>query len=149
MAEVWFYHLERSGPEAVLPELLEKALARGWRALVKATSAERLAQLDEHLWTFRDEAFLPHGRADHPQAEDQPILLTLGDEAPNGAAFLALIDNAAPPALEGFARTVLLFDGADEASLAAARKAWAEMKAAGHAITYWQQRPEGGWEKKG
>ncbi|MDB5454933.1 MAG: polymerase chi subunit HolC, partial [Caulobacter sp.] len=33
--DVWFYHLERSALEQVLPELLEKTLGRGWRALVR------------------------------------------------------------------------------------------------------------------
>ena len=34
MAELWFYHLERSELERALPPLLEKCLQRGWRALV-------------------------------------------------------------------------------------------------------------------
>jgi len=35
MPEYWFYHLEASTLEGVLPGLLEKTLAKGWRALVK------------------------------------------------------------------------------------------------------------------
>ena len=31
--EVWFYHLEQTGLEQALPELLEKTLQRGWRAI--------------------------------------------------------------------------------------------------------------------
>ena len=30
--EVWFYHLERTALDQALPELLEKTLAKGWRA---------------------------------------------------------------------------------------------------------------------
>jgi DNA polymerase III subunit chi len=41
-----------------------------------------------------------------------------------------------------------LFDGNDEAALAAARRRWAAAKAAGHALSYWQQGARG-WEKKG
>ena len=33
--EVWFYHLERTSLDQALPELLEKTLARGWKALVR------------------------------------------------------------------------------------------------------------------
>ncbi len=40
-----------------------------------------------------------------------------------------------------------LFDGADAAAVAAARLRWAEAKAAGHALTYWQQG-ERGWERR-
>jgi len=45
--EYWFYHLEASTLEDVLPGLLEKVRARGWTALVKLGSAseERLAEL--------------------------------------------------------------------------------------------------------
>ncbi|HXQ47651.1 MAG TPA: DNA polymerase III subunit chi, partial [Caulobacteraceae bacterium] len=40
--EVWFYHLERTALDQALPELLEKTLARGWRAIVRATADERI-----------------------------------------------------------------------------------------------------------
>ena len=42
--EIWFYHLERSTLDQVLPGLLEKTRERGWRALVRAEGRrERLA----------------------------------------------------------------------------------------------------------
>jgi 1-deoxy-D-xylulose-5-phosphate synthase len=40
--EIWFYHLERSGLEQVLPGLLEKTREKGWRALVRVATPERL-----------------------------------------------------------------------------------------------------------
>ena len=49
MTEVLFYHLQRQPLEAVLPTLLERSLERGWRAVVQATTDERLASLDDHL----------------------------------------------------------------------------------------------------
>lgn len=67
--EIWFYHLERSSLEQVLPELLDRTLKRGWRALVKVADAHRLEDVDEGLWMWRDESFLAHGRADQPHAE--------------------------------------------------------------------------------
>ena len=36
--EVWFYHLERTALDQALPELLEKTLAKGWKALVRTTT---------------------------------------------------------------------------------------------------------------
>ena len=42
--EVWFYHLERTGLDQALPELLEKTLARGWKAIVRATGPQRVEQ---------------------------------------------------------------------------------------------------------
>ena len=68
MAEIHFYHLQRQPLEAVLPTLIEKSLGRGWRAVVQATSAERLSALDDHLWTFSDDSFLAHATDKEPDA---------------------------------------------------------------------------------
>ena len=61
MTEILFYHLHRQPLERVLPTLLERSLERGWRVVVQASSEERVEALDAHLWTFRDDSFLPHG----------------------------------------------------------------------------------------
>lgn len=165
MTEVLFYHLERAPLEAVLPQLLEKTLERGWKALVRVGSEERLRALDTHLWTWRDDAFLPHGTADQPHAADQPVLLTTGapenapdsaadtapDAAPdnlNAADVLFAVDGAAPDGLEGFTRCVVIFDGRDAAAVARARAQWKAAAAAGHDVTYWQQNENGRWERK-
>ena len=50
MTDILFYHLERQPLERVLPMLLEKTLERGWRALVRTFSAERVQVIDEFLW---------------------------------------------------------------------------------------------------
>ena len=147
MTEVWFYHLEQTPLERALPELLEKTLARGWRALVRTGDLARLEPLDETLWTYRDESFLPHGRADGPEPERQPVLLTTELENPNGAHALFLIDDAEPGELESFARCVLMFDGRSEAELASARARWAAFRRAGLTLSYWKQEP-GGWKKQ-
>jgi DNA polymerase-3 subunit chi len=145
--EVWFYHLERSGLDQVLPELLEKTLQRGWRALVRSTEAERIDHLDGWLWTYRDDSFLPHATAEEPEAERQPILLTTAAGNPNGADALFLIDGAEAGSLDGFERCIVLFDGRDDAALATARKRWKDVKASGSPASYWRQA-ERGWEKQ-
>ena len=145
--EVWFYHLERTGLEQALPELLEKTLQRGWRALVRVREAARLQHLDSWLWTYRDESFLPHAPDDEPNAARQPVLLTTGFENANGADVLFLVDGAEPGDLGGYARCVVLFDGGDEAQLAVARAQWSAVKASGAAVSYWKQQARG-WEKQ-
>ncbi len=147
--EVWFYHLERTGLDQALPELLDKTLARGWRALVRATGADRLEHLDGWLWSWREDSFLPHGLASEPLAERQPVLLTTGADNPNGAQVLVLIDGAEPGDLGPYTRCLVLFDGKDEAQLGLARRQWSALKAAGAALSYWKQSGEGRWEKSG
>ena len=145
--EVWFYHLERTGLEQALPELLEKTLQRGWKALVRARDAARLQHLDGWLWTYRDESFLPHAPDDEPNAARQPILLTTGFENINGADALFLVDGAEPGDLAGYVRCVVLFDGGNAAQLAVARAQWSAVKASGAAVSYWKQQARG-WEKQ-
>lgn len=145
--DVWFYHLERSGLDQVLPELLEKTLARGWRAVVRARQTERVEHLDGWLWSYRDDSFLPHGVDDEPGAARQPVLLTLGFENPNAAQALFLIDGADEGDLAGYTRCVVLFDGRDEAALAKARAQWKAIKGKGLPASYWRQQ-ERGWEKQ-
>lgn len=146
--EVWFYHLERTALDQALPELLEKTLARGWKALVRASDRQRIEHLDGWLWSYRDDSFLPHGPADEPQAERQPILLTTEADNVNQAQVAFLIDGAEAPELEGFQRCVLLFDGRDEAAVAEARGRWRTFKAKGLPVSYWRQGAQRGWEKQ-
>ena len=149
MAEILFYHLQRQPLEAVLPILLQKSVERGWRALVRATTPERVQALDDHLWTFADDSFLPHGTDREPDPAGQPILLTIQDGNPNGAAILFLVEGAPLPTdVAGLERVALLFNGDDPEALALARGQWRAAKAAGHAATYWQQDERGRWEKK-
>lgn len=149
MTEALFYHLERATLESVLPGLLEKTLERGWKAVVRCGSRAMVERLDETLWTYSDDSFLPHA-ADQERADAQPVWLTESDDNPNGADVLFLVDNALADAsaLGSLTRCVTIFDGGDEAAVASARAFWKEIKAAGHDATYWKQSPQGRWEKQ-
>lgn len=146
--EVLFYHLDRHPLERVLPGLLERTLERGWRAVVQAGSAERLEALDTHLWTYRDDSFLPHGTARDAAAASQPVLLTTEEHNPNDAAVRFLVDGAVLSKMSGYLRVVVIFDGADRAAVDAARVQWKAARAEGCRATYWQQTEAGRWEKK-
>lgn len=146
--EVWFYHLEQTALDQALPDLLEKTLARGWRALVRSPSPARLEHLDAWLWTYRDDAFLAHGMASEEENQRQPILLTEAGENLNAAQAVFLLDDAEPGELEAFERCIIMFDGRDDAAVAAARGRWKAIKAAGHPASYWRQSEAGRWEKQ-
>jgi DNA polymerase-3 subunit chi len=148
MAEVLFYHLTESTLEDALPGLLERSIERGWRVVVQAGTEERRDALDQHLWTFRDDAFLAHAADREPYPAEQPILLTTGLDNQNGAKIRFLVDGAAPPDLSAYERAVFLFDGHDSAQVEAARGHWKTLKAAGHSVTYWQQTSDRRWERK-
>ena len=149
MTEILFYHLQNQPLERTLPALLEKSLDRGWRVVVQAASEERVEALDAHLWTFRDDSFLPHSTWRDTDAREQPILITINDDNPNGAAVRFLLDGAAVPIdANTYERMVLLFDGEDTDAVEAARARWSEAKANGFDITYWQPDERGRWQRK-
>lgn len=148
MAEVGFYHLTRTRLDQALPRLLGRVLAGGGRAFVLCGEAERVNALDAALWVTPDPDWLPHGVAGGENDALQPILLGAADVAPgNGARFLFLVDGADSARMADYDRVLDLFDGGDEAAVAAARRRWVAAKAAGHLLTYWQQGA-GGWEKR-
>jgi len=147
-SEVYFYHLERHPLERVLPGLLERTLERGWRAVVQVGSQERLEALDTHLWTYREESFLPHGTARDGPPALQPVLLTTAEDNPNGAGVRFLVDGATIGTFAGYLRVVVIFDGADASAVTTARGQWKAARAEGSAVTYWQQSPAGKWERK-
>jgi DNA polymerase-3 subunit chi len=148
VTEIRYYHLLRTRLEAALPGMLAKTLARGQRAVVMAGSPERVEALTAYLWTYDDRSFLPHGSAADGHAARQPIWLTFEDENPNGATALFLTDGATSERIADYELCVVLFDGNDAASLAAARESWAARKSAGHRLAYFQQSDGGNWEQK-
>jgi DNA polymerase-3 subunit chi len=148
MSEVRFYHLTRTTLERALPRMLEMTLERDQRAVVLASSEERVEALNAWLWTYNDRAFLPHGSAKDGHGEDQPVWLSDRDESPNKADVLFLTDGATSQRVGDFARCAVLFDGNDSAAAAAARAQWRDYKEAGHAVSYWQQDERGAWAEK-
>lgn len=146
MVEFGFYHLTRTALEPALGRLLERVLASGQRAVVVASSAERVEALNRALWTFGRDSFLPHGSREDGHAEDQPVFLTHEADCPNGATVLVLVDGAEvePPA--PFARCLVMFDGNDEQALTQARALWRRWREQGQKLTYWRQT-ERGWHQ--
>jgi len=134
-----FYHLTASPLEKVLPAICEKVLASGERLLVVAEE-ELLPRLDEQLWTYGRDSFLPHGRDNAPA---QPILLSPEVAPANGAANLALADGRWRDEALVFARTFYFFDSG---RLDEARTAWRGLKAMPEAeARYWKQDERGKW----
>ena len=148
MSEVRFHHLERRRVDQALPRLLERALEEGRRVIVRASSEEMVAALNERLWTYDDASFLPHGAAGDGDPMTQPVFLTSELENPNAATMLVRLSGAeAVEADDMFDLVVLMFDGRDEAALDEARGEWRRLKDQGRTISYWRESDEGGWEK--
>ena len=148
MTDVLFYHLTESKLEDALPPLLDKSVERGWQVAVQMREPARRDLLDSHLWTYREDSFLPHGTDEDEMASRQPVLLTVSPDNINNATVRFFIDGAEASGVEGYQRVVLMFDGYDQEQLESARAQWKRLKGEGHNLTYWQQTQDGRWEKK-
>ncbi len=148
MADVWFYHLEHTALEAALPGLLEKCVEKGWRVYVHGQDEDRLSALDRHLWEYRPESFLPHGREGAAHAERQPVLLGASGQMANSPQAYVSVAMADLPPLDAIERSMIIFEGHDQDHLSWARARWKELKTQGHSLSYWQQSEGGRWEKK-
>lgn len=147
MTEILFYHLEQRPLEQILPLLLEKTLERGWKAAVEVGSSERAEVLDNALWSWRDDSFLPHGVEGADTDALQPILLTTGNANTNNSNVRFFVDRAVPRADGDYERLVFMFDGHDPEAVEEARVAWRTLSK-DNECTYWQQEPNGRWAKK-
>ena len=145
--EYWFYHLESMAIEGLLPGLLEKTQAKGWRTLVKLPS-DKLADMDEYLWTFQDSSFLPHARDDEPLSELQPITLSASADKVDNHQAVVLIDGTDIADMNGVERCIIMINGRSEADVKRERERWKRLKDDGAVLSYYQQNARGGWDKK-
>jgi DNA polymerase-3 subunit chi len=149
LPEFRFHHCERQRLDQALASLLEAALGEGSRVVVQTPSREAREALNERLWTYAEDSFLPHGGPGDGDPATQPIFLTETDESPNGARLRVLLNPADAPRFVSDAaeRVVVLFEARDVEAMAAARAAWKALRDAGAAPSYWREGEEGGWVK--
>ncbi len=148
MSRVDFYHLQQQTLEQVLPKLLEKAYKTKQNIVVKVGNDERVEFLNSQLWTFDDTSFIPHGSRKDGFGEQQPIWLTAGEDNPNQATMMFLVDGASASleALGKFERVFNIFDGNSPSAVDQARLFWKELKAAENMeVYYWKQDENGRW----
>jgi DNA polymerase-3 subunit chi len=148
MTEIRFYHLQTTGLDRALPAILEKALGTGKRIIVKTPDKNSCDRLNEHLWSFKPDSFLPHGSAADGYSADQPIFLTMEDDNPNGAEILVLTGGSTSPHVGDFDLCCEMLDGNNAEAVKDARARWKEYKEAGYELTYWLQDETGRWQKK-
>ena len=101
--------------EAAACRIAETAWRRGRRVHVHAGSREAAGRLDDLLWTWRDESFVPHAVCGADEAAGGGVPVTIGWGALPGFAddVLLNLDPRAPDGFERFARVAEVVGGAD------------------------------------
>ena len=146
--EISFYQLTKSRLDAVLPKLLERALADGLRAVVLADSEERVASFDSLLWSYDQGSFMPHGTEADMIDADQPVFLTAKPQInPNGANLLIATDASFSSNYNEFDRIIEIFDGNNPVELSAANSCFRNLSNSGLSVIFWKQSANGSWKK--
>lgn len=148
MAAVSFYHLIDQDINKAAARLLEKVIQAGQRAIVLCDNEAHCQTLNEYLWTFTPNAFLPHGTVKEENSEHQPIWITPKLENPNNSEIIVTLQYDQDIDLKSFKKCLDLFDGLNPNAVELARQRWKAYKNAGNELTYWQQNIEGQWVKQ-
>ena len=122
----------RSDPLRLVCELARKANDAGLFALVLARDAAQAEQLDDLLWAFDDDAYVPHQIAGSDEEDElTPVLIATPDtDTPMRPLLINLRD---APAEGGFER-VLEVVPADESARGPLRERWKHYKAHGFEV---------------
>lgn len=143
--QVDFYHLTRLPLERALPQIAERVLASGQRLLIVSGDPGQRAQLDQQLWSYAPESFLPHAELGAGDDAVQPVLLAPDVNAANGARHIALVDGHWRDEALDFERVFHFFD---EAAIRDARAAWKGLAERSDVERrYWKQNEAGRWEQ--
>jgi DNA polymerase-3 subunit chi len=129
-----FYVLEGSDPRERLRfacRVIGKAFDAELRVLVWCADAAELKACDDLLWSFAQDAFIPHEPAGPASSwEETPVLLACAQPAPAGAEVLVNLAGGPPPDVAGVARIVEVID-ADPARRQAGRERFKQYREAG------------------
>ncbi len=78
MTRVSFYLLKGSvehDRQVFACRLIEKAYKQGHHIYIHTDNAEKAEQVNQILWSFRADSFVPHQLTDRPNADTCPILI--------------------------------------------------------------------------
>ena len=107
MTRVEFYVLPDDSPPARLPasrQMAAKGSQHGMQVFIRCVDAEQSNELDELLWSFRAERFIPHEQdADEPQT---PVVIGIDQAPPFAQGLLINLASTLSPHLDQFSRII-------------------------------------------
>ncbi len=116
MTQIIFYSTAPLQVEKTLFALLEKSLEKGNKSLLLFKDKEKCLSINEQLWTYKQNSFLPHISEDDEIYDDidVPVYLSTKNENPFKAELLFSIDGFLPDNIDHFERVIIIIDVNDE-----------------------------------
>ena len=140
MTKANFYVLKQDTEQArqlLACRLAEQQFKQGQRICILTDTAEAAQELDQLLWTFTPESFVPHALANDGVAADVAVTINHGNAAPPGTTCILNLGSDAPlhqPTLAAIAEFVLN----DDESKARSRARWNLYKQLGYELQHHQ-----------
>jgi DNA polymerase-3 subunit chi len=119
----------RNEPLLLVCELARKASDAGLPCVILARDMAQAEQLDDLLWSFDPEAFVPHQIVDEDNDEEEAAVLIAAPE--HDVPLPPLVINLRDAAVEGSFERVLEVVPADDSARGPLRERWKQYKARG------------------
>ncbi|WNL39535.1 DNA polymerase III subunit chi [Halomonas sp. PAMB 3232] len=137
MARIDFYILQDTTLEGRLAfacKLAETIHRKGYRLHLHCEGQTLAEQADEALWTFRDDAYLPHAIEGSDLADSVPITLGFNElPSPREETALLNLHPDIPAGIERFTRVAEIINQHQQV-LIAKRACWQRYKELGHEV---------------
>ena len=147
MTQIIFYSSAPLQVENTLFALIEKSIEKGYKSLLLFLDKEKCSMIDEKLWTYKQNSFLPHLSEDEEiSAEiDIPIYLTTKNENPYEAELLFSIDGFLPDNINNFERVIIIIDTNDKILLEKYKKYYLDINKDFEDIVFYKSDDNGKW----
>ena len=137
MTEITFVEVTASQMEIRACEIAEHTYAQGERLQIIALDEEQAARLDDLLWTYKPDNFVPHGRwKSMDNDSDQPVLITTRKEPVPGITSLLTMDYCPIEMVQQFSKVIHLVVVDNQERLEASRRYWTLLKDAGFSLRH-------------
>ena len=137
MTEVIFIEVTASRMEMLACEIAERIYAQGKRLQIIAANDEQASRLDDLLWTYKPDNFVPHGiwKGSENQVA-QPVVITAHQERVPGIEHLLMLDYCEVELVGQFSDATHLVVADNRERLEASRRYWTLLKDAGFTLRH-------------
>lgn len=137
VTEVIFVEVTASRMEMRACEIAEHSYAQGERLQIIAIDEEQAARLDDLLWTYKPDNFIPHGLWKSMDNESgQSVVITTRKERVPGVASLLTLDYCPVEIIQQFSKVIHVVLVDNQERLEASRRYWTLLKDAGFSLSH-------------
>ena len=137
MTKVIFIEVTASRMEMSACQIAERTYLEGGKLQIIPPNQQQAVRLDDLLWTFRPDTFVPHGFFGHEKDEPlPPVVITTEQEKIPGFESLLMLDYCPVETVAQFSQAIHLVIVDNPERLAASRDYWIQLKEAGFSLNH-------------